>query len=452
MPEILTESFCERCGTRYTFETVTPRARPLTTLKVLAKGLRNYVLSDETTLDDALAAARSEERREISAQQLDAFHRTFSFCMSCRQYTCTNCWNEVEGRCLTCAPDLRTEQAAQVAGSLPAGVPSSSGLPDLALQAPADGGNGHAATTIDASAWPTVDLRRESPARSEPPEAPSAPPSAPAGPTVETAASTVQEPAGAPESGHEAAPEGTVPLGPASAAPQAGAVEPESPTTPPSPRPPAVEPAPTSDLPSPPAAAPSPADTTGTPAPTAAIRTGRILGGFRLHRGARGSTPDARPTVERAAATAESATAESAPAATSIPSATGPTEAARPGPEPAPSQSAPPATDASASDADVPTRPAVDRVEAPVWRIVAPDTTAEPEPTGPPPVAWPPPGRAAASPLFAPSPPAADDVVWAASSRDVLNRPGSGVQACVSCGLPLSATARFCRRCGSRQG
>ena len=25
MPEILTESFCERCGTRYTFESVAPR-------------------------------------------------------------------------------------------------------------------------------------------------------------------------------------------------------------------------------------------------------------------------------------------------------------------------------------------------------------------------------------------------------------------------------------------
>ncbi len=46
MPEILTESFCERCGTRYSFEAVTPGARPLTRLKVLTRGLRNYVLSD----------------------------------------------------------------------------------------------------------------------------------------------------------------------------------------------------------------------------------------------------------------------------------------------------------------------------------------------------------------------------------------------------------------------
>jgi ribosomal protein L40E len=28
----------------------------------------------------------------------------------------------------------------------------------------------------------------------------------------------------------------------------------------------------------------------------------------------------------------------------------------------------------------------------------------------------------------------------------------SGVQPCSSCGLSLSATARFCRRCGTRQG
>jgi hypothetical protein len=48
--------------------------------------------------------------------------------------------------------------------------------------------------------------------------------------------------------------------------------------------------------------------------------------------------------------------------------------------------------------------------------------------------------------------------VWAASSRDVLaaGAPGAGgsvgVQACVSCGLSLSANARFCRRCGTRQG
>jgi hypothetical protein len=43
------------------------------------------------------------------------------------------------------------------------------------------------------------------------------------------------------------------------------------------------------------------------------------------------------------------------------------------------------------------------------------------------------------------------DAMWAASSRDVLSRAETGVQSCVNCGLPLSATARFCRRCGANQ-
>ena len=38
MPEILTESFCERCGTRYTFESVAPRkTRRLGQFKTLSR-------------------------------------------------------------------------------------------------------------------------------------------------------------------------------------------------------------------------------------------------------------------------------------------------------------------------------------------------------------------------------------------------------------------------------
>nr|MBA2700382.1 hypothetical protein [Chloroflexota bacterium] len=109
MPEILTESFCERCGTRYTFESAAPRVRRLKGVKVISRGLKNFVLSDSTSMNEAMASARSERDREISSQQLDAFHNTFSFCMSCRQYTCGGCWNDFAGRCLSCEPAIGQE-------------------------------------------------------------------------------------------------------------------------------------------------------------------------------------------------------------------------------------------------------------------------------------------------------------------------------------------------------
>ncbi len=157
MPEILTESFCERCGTRYTFQPVAPKTGRIGRLKTLSKGLRNYVLSDETTLEEAFADARSDQERELSGQQLDAFHQAFNFCMSCRQYTCANCWNGAEGKCLSCAPHLgRDVLAAPFAGGAGADP-----LTAMRLDADAStGGNGTAASlpAIEASAWPAIDL------------------------------------------------------------------------------------------------------------------------------------------------------------------------------------------------------------------------------------------------------------------------------------------------------
>ena len=112
-----------------------------------------------------MAAARSDTDREVTAQQLDAFHQTFNFCMTCRQYTCANCWNEAEGACLTCAPHLGHE-------ILPAPFPDldpRAGLVPLDATDAANGnGNGHdhdhstgngvAAASLGLSAWPASDL------------------------------------------------------------------------------------------------------------------------------------------------------------------------------------------------------------------------------------------------------------------------------------------------------
>ena len=54
------------------------------------------------------------------------------------------------------------------------------------------------------------------------------------------------------------------------------------------------------------------------------------------------------------------------------------------------------------------------------------------------------------------------DALWAASSRDVVapmataptplgQQMPAAAQPCINCGLSLSSTARFCRRCGTAQ-
>ena len=56
-------------------------------------------------MSDAMALARHEDDHEDSTRATEAFHRTFNFCMTCRQYACDACWNVKVGACLTCAPE-----------------------------------------------------------------------------------------------------------------------------------------------------------------------------------------------------------------------------------------------------------------------------------------------------------------------------------------------------------
>lgn len=168
MPEILTESFCERCGTRYTFQAAAAARGPMTRVRNLTKGFRNYVLSDETSLSEAMATARSDDLRRTSGEQLDAFHKAFNFCMSCRQYTCANCWNDIEGRCLSCAPTADSEPLAAPYGLLEQliGLPAADAANGNghAVLSPDVASNGHVEAPIDGadvSAWPSIDLAIE---------------------------------------------------------------------------------------------------------------------------------------------------------------------------------------------------------------------------------------------------------------------------------------------------
>ena len=365
MPEILTESFCERCGTRYTFQAAPPARSRLSRLKVIARGLRNYVLSDDTTLEEAFADARSAEEREISAQQLEAFHRTFNFCLSCRQYTCRNCWNEAEGRCLTCAPDLNREP-------LPAPFPNLATpvepIRPLAEHGRDGGGVG----------WPIRDLGLETGLGAPGADAsPAPPPPTPA--EAPTLAAKPPEPTAA-------APSASPADRAAAAAAQTSALLAR------------FRPEPTSEAPPP--AVPEPVSVDREP-----------------------ETPAARPAVSDRAPVPLVAPGEPSRPAAAEPVAETPAAAEAPAP-------------AVVAAAPAPT----DQVAQPVW-------SPAPRPAPPAAPTWLPPNLAARSAGHA----LGADAVWAESSRDLLAPRSGGVQACVACGLPLSATARFCRRCGSPQ-
>jgi hypothetical protein len=102
MQEALTESFCERCGTRYEFEAPT-QLNTLRKTRGLVSGLKNFIMSQDT-LTDAIGDAMRSEEEAIAANQLEAFHDTFNFCIDCRQYACNNCWNDAASRCRSCVP------------------------------------------------------------------------------------------------------------------------------------------------------------------------------------------------------------------------------------------------------------------------------------------------------------------------------------------------------------
>ena len=560
MPEILTESFCERCGTRYTFESAAPKVK-LKGLKVMSRGLRNFVMSDDSSMDEAMAAARNETDREQTSQQLDAFHKTFNFCMSCRQYTCGNCWNEAEGRCLSCAPNLGVDIMPAPFGNVGAGGAMT--LSDTETMEVRDRNGHEAAPVAEPMAWPTSDLMREAEVEATPPwtEMPAEPTWAEAAvaPEIEAAEAELQpafetaeaelesefetaeaelqsefETAEAePQSEFdvEAEAEAESPPGfeyeiePAAASDEMvtlGEVEepfdfaarleavsgPLATTEPVAPDV-GLEP----DIATAEAPRPAPADpqvaATGEGvsddrAAAAAAKTSDLLQRFRPGE----SLDDEIAAYERAQA-AETIEPIVAPEPHVAPPAPEPepepigasAEPIYPEPEPTPvetfapiepiaaepepAQAAPevdaaPIAAAAQLEPEPDAEPRTDYAPQPTWQTFAPDTPTSDgvaqapvqQPTQPPQDAI----AASAEPQWPSSPewpqrsndaglpflgrPAAGtggiEALWAASAQEVAHvaptaKVAGGVQPCVNCGLSLSANARFCRRCGTRQ-
>ncbi len=508
MTEILTESFCERCGTRYTFETARPRHSRIGRAKTFTKGLRNYVLSDDS-LSESMADARGEEEQQATVHQLDAFHKTFNFCFDCRQYTCGNCWNNEEGRCLSCAPradttlsELEPSTSAAIAGRLAAIV-----APPAEPASDAD--------AIGISAWPASDLppapleleegpldgMAEAEVRSEPEAASPADEApvveaiaAPSEPTVEPAFETLEGAHG--EAIVEDLPE-----------PRAAALDAQLVIAPAAE--PKTEPA-VEDI-----VASEPLVDTERHAPQGLKPGESVEDAIAAYEAAhlvdealdqRASEPEVEAVQVEAATEPEveavarvvtealpEAVAEAAPEPVAEPEAEAaqvetaaepeaeavarvvtealPEAVAEAAPEPVaePEAEAAQVETAAESEAAV-VEPAANPESEPAsmaagWLTVAPDDGTAPAwperpswPTNRPPMS----GTLAGRKLM-PSDNAAD--LWAASAREVIHggplgeaRAGAGpaptatAQPCIGCGLSLSANARFCRRCGTRQG
>jgi ribosomal protein L40E len=149
--ETLTESFCERCGTRYEFKAPT-RLNPLRKTRGLFGGLKNYLTSQDA-LSDAMGDAMRSEEEQLAAAQLDAFHESFNFCIGCRQYTCVNCWNDAEGRCRNCAPVPGTDDLAERLAA------SFAGTGGQVLEPAPDAVSGYEPQPpVGLEAWPTTDM------------------------------------------------------------------------------------------------------------------------------------------------------------------------------------------------------------------------------------------------------------------------------------------------------
>jgi ribosomal protein L40E len=151
MPEALTESFCERCGTRYEFAAPT-ELNTIRKTRGLISGLRNYIMSQDS-LSDAVGDAMRSEEEALASAQLDAFHDSFNFCIQCRQYACVNCWNDDAGRCRTCVPIVGTDDLIErFEASFSAQHPA------VAADAVAELGADDLNRRLGVDAWPSEDL------------------------------------------------------------------------------------------------------------------------------------------------------------------------------------------------------------------------------------------------------------------------------------------------------
>jgi ribosomal protein L40E len=421
MPEALTESFCERCGTRYEFTAPTELNRMAKT-RGLISGLKNYIMSQDA-LGDAVGDAMRSEEEALAAQQLEAFHESFNFCINCRQYTCLNCWNDDAGRCRTCVPIAGTDDLLErFEHSFHAQHPEIAEAAAAEAMAQADINR-----RLGLETWPTEDMAHASSNGAGPawPDGEVEPASEPI--VAETPVEPEPEPMTADAAMAAAAVDGT------DAYPPLRVVSWEDDTAialeaQPEPAVAEAEPEPEPE--------PAAAEVEAEPEPAAAEVE---------------PVPEPTPEERAAAAAAIAAFLEPQPELPAPQPIRPISETILPMPQPPPA--AAPDADRVAAQADDPSlaarRAQLDLlgIGDPGQGTVGPDrTNVLPYRSSGASVSAQEMAIRTASGLPAPA------AFWEASAREVAGAMSHiGVHACTDCGLSLSASARFCRRCGTRQ-
>ena len=97
MTDNVLQSFCERCGTRYTSSA--PEPPPASEESKSRLGRFGRRSSEKPPAEERPSAS-------MTSPSSEAFAGTFHFCMDCREYVCTKCWNVDAGGCLTDRPLL----------------------------------------------------------------------------------------------------------------------------------------------------------------------------------------------------------------------------------------------------------------------------------------------------------------------------------------------------------
>ena len=104
MSEGLVQYVCERCHTRFVLALSGRKLSPSNKVRAALEAARHTVLRRDGSYATNLTEATRRIGQVIADAEYERFRRSFNFCHNCRQFVCSDCWNDTQRQCLTCAP------------------------------------------------------------------------------------------------------------------------------------------------------------------------------------------------------------------------------------------------------------------------------------------------------------------------------------------------------------